>query len=1277
MASRNAVILGGLGLAAACVAGALWFLGGSGPAGPAPESGPETAPSEAPAAGPAAGPAPAKAAAAPAPTGDGVLRGRLVRGAGKTPLAGTVKVTGEGFAPLTAEAGADGRFSVEGTPRARNVLLRAEAAGVLPGEFPMRMPAAGFLDVGDLVLGGGVPVEVRVRDTADRPVAGATVAFVRSRSYPTGTVDWISQQFDNREPPAPAFTGSTDEKGTIRFDQAPPGTWFVRASAKGFADEASSVTLVEDAARDPVRLVLGPAFSLGGTVFRKDGKPAEGVLVRGLRINSWWNSALTDAAGRTGADGKYRIEGLARGSLTMGVEVTPGVRVTAGMVAIPEVATWDIRLGSTCGVRGKVVDDASGEPVGGVEITAQVYPQDGMGPQGQARTVAAADGTFVFDGLPAGNLNALNVRAKGYLPHPSADGVLMVPTTRLVEGEVLEKEIRLKRGAVVRGRVLDRTGKPVVSATVRFKAFNPRMGIQEGVPVKVDAEGNYRIDDAPRLKGLLKVDAPGTFQPDYPMQEWQALQQGTMPEACSVEVPAEGEAVKDLVVAPGGAVEGVVADKDGKGAAGVSLSAYSRTRAQGQNAAISDAEGTFRIEGVTAAEDIVVNATGAGGLRGASDPFRIGEGETTQGIRVTLKAAGTIAGRVRREDGATAQGASLRVVPGKYDPNNMWNWNWQRQSAPSWPVGADGSFRAEGVAPGTYTLVATMDGAAMSEGPVVTLAEGEVKEGVEVVLPEERKVTGKVLDPDGKPVAGATIRVRPMSQQNQWFGGQDNEPAHGTTDAAGAFALRGLGKAQVRIHVRAEGFGESSQTVDPPKDDLVFNLAAGLTLEGIITEEGGSAPAAGVNIWAYPKVQQPGMNPGRNAVTGKDGSFVLKDLAAGQWTLTIGPNWDDAKSDWAQKTMQDVEAGSKDMRISLSKGLPIAGKIRDENGKAVTGFWIQAMGKDSAGNVDGSRMRNGQTQPDGSFRIGGLPAGSYDLTFNWNGMQGSSGGFAPMTVRGVQAGTEDVSVVARAGLTISGKIQDEKGAAPGQAGNFQVVATDDTSGQGAGWGNFQPDGSFTSTPLDPAKTYNITVHPFAGFMGGSATGIAAGSKDVIVVVKRGGQISGKIVDSAGNAVAQGVPVLAQIDDSTKHNQPGSSAWGSTQANGEFTISGLSDGRFKLTAGGNQSEYRPTTSAQSYEIGSTGVTLTVTAGVTMEGRLVDSKGGWGRDQTWVLAQADGAGGGGAYHQVKNDGSFTIKGLAPGKTKLTLWNNGKQTELGVFDAPSTGLSISVTE
>jgi hypothetical protein len=1286
MAGKNAVLLGALGFGVLAAGAAAFFLMGDSPGGVPAGDTPEeaTRPAESASDAPK-GAAPVAPAPEAAPRGDGSVRGRLVRGQQKDPVPGEVRISLAGGPPIQAAAGADGRFSLDGVPRSRPLLLHAESAGLLPVDIPLVIGVSGVFEMGDVVLGGPVLLEVLVRDSGDRPVVGAAVSLHRSRPWGAWGTDWISRQFESKELPAAGHTRAADEQGRVRFEDAAPGAWSVVVVAKGFAEDVSAVVLVEGAAREPHRVILGPAYALTGTVLNRDGKPVPGAKVRGLKNNNWWAQGVRDCVCDAGADGKYRLEGLTRGSLSLQVEPAPGVRVSGGMVDIPSVSSFDIRLAGGCGLKGKVLDDATGAPVAGAEITAQAWSDYG-GNQAFAKTVSAEDGTYSLQGLPEGNLGQWSVRARGYLTFPGADAAAMMMQTRLRDGETAEKDARLKKGASVRGRVLDPQGKPVAGAMVRLKSFNPRMGMEDSPAAKSDAEGAWRIDAVPPTKGMLRVEAQGWFQKDWPAQgqEWQMLQQGTAPEPVAVEVPAEGEVVKDLVVQPTASVEGVVSDKDGKPAAGVtvSISPKGPKGGGGGPGAITDAEGKFKAMEVAPGDELLANAGGVGGTRGVSDPFRLEEGGSATGIRISLKAGATITGRVRRDDGGPTQGATLRLVMGKRDPNQAWNFDYQKQSAQVRPVGPDGGFRAEGLYPGGYTVVCSQDGAASTEGPYVEVAEGETKDGVEVVLGEEKKVGGKVLNPEGGPIAGASIRVRETAGRQQFYGGPDQNPVVATTDAAGAFVVRGLAKGPFVVSAQASGFSDASESnVEGGREDLVLNMKAGLTIEGVVVDEVTGTPIPGVSIYANAKAPAPGdaqFRQPRSATSGKDGTFVLKDLASGAYMLNVAMswNWAEASSDYSQKMVDNIEAGAKDVRVTLVKGLPIAGKVVGEDGKPSGGAYIQAVGKDANGNPDWTKQRGAQVQADGTFKLGGLPAGNYDVNVN-SGWGGTGSQAAPTSVKNVAAGTEDLVITVRKGLPIAGRVQDEKGGPPGVAGNFQVTPTDAKPGTNeTTWGHFQPDGAFTTQPLDPSRTYDLTVTGVQGFVGGSAKGIAAGAKDVILALRKGGSISGTVVDDAGKPVGKGVPVMA-MKDGTSTGEQGSWANARTGDSGEYVLEGLGEFKFKLTAGGQNTEWRPVTSAETYESGATGIVLKTGPGATLSGKVVDARGAALRPQ-WIRALPEGGDGRQqGYGRPAEDGTFTIKGLAPGKVKLSCMVANKMVELGTFEAPATDITVTVPD
>jgi hypothetical protein len=247
-------------------------------------------------------------------------------------------------------------------------------------------------------------------------------------------------------------------------------------------------------------------------------------------------------------------------------------------------------------------------------------------------------------------------------------------------------------------------------------------------------------------------------------------------------------------------------------------------------------------------------------------------------------------------------------------------------------------------------------------------------------------------------------------------------------------------------------------------------------------------PVEGMMINANPaKPRQANVYVPHYTTSAKDGTFTIPGLEEGTYSLFINPNWSDLKCDYQMKNVGSVAAGTADLRIGLAKGLAISGTVKDEDGKAVTGIYVQAMGKDDKGNYDYSRQRNCQTQTDGSFRLGGLPVGVYDLTVQ--AMGGSGGSTAPTSMKGVAAGTEGVTITVRKGVTITGRVVDEKGQAPGQAGNLQIAPSDGGGGGPGGgtlWANYGesiPRGRASRASRSTPAPTGRTVRPPAATSG--------------------------------------------------------------------------------------------------------------------------------------------------------------------------------------------------
>ena len=224
------------------------------------------------------------------------------------------------------------------------------------------------------------------------------------------------------------------------------------------------------------RVETGKELRKGGLAIRLErGEQARGTLVdeerKPVRQAVFWIEEQTQGRFRSESrqvetkdgsflldlpePGVYRIriqgEGFREEPLSE-ISVAPGESYLLGSVTL--------HRGS--GIEGTAVDALSLEPLQDVEI--EILPEgtsllDAVAHQRIARTVSDRQGRFRLSGMTTGRFG-LTLRRVGYAP---------AVQTISVEGNRLQDlgEIALGRGSLLRGRVLDREGKPRSGLTVR------------------------------------------------------------------------------------------------------------------------------------------------------------------------------------------------------------------------------------------------------------------------------------------------------------------------------------------------------------------------------------------------------------------------------------------------------------------------------------------------------------------------------------------------------------------------------------------------------------------------------------------------------------------------------------------------------------------------------------------------------------------------------------------------------------------------------------------
>jgi protocatechuate 3,4-dioxygenase beta subunit len=148
----------------------------------------------------------------------------------------------------------------------------------------------------------------------------------------------------------------------------------------------------------------------------------------------------------------------------------------------------------TAVVAGTVVtDDADARPVRHARVTLNgAEPFDGM------TTITDDHGRFAFGGLPAGRFE-LAASKDGWVTSAYGAKRPLRPGTSLpvANGQTVDVTVRLVRGAVITGLLLDNTGQPSVGTTVRAMRYAVIDGQRRLRPsrasVTTDDRGVYRI----------------------------------------------------------------------------------------------------------------------------------------------------------------------------------------------------------------------------------------------------------------------------------------------------------------------------------------------------------------------------------------------------------------------------------------------------------------------------------------------------------------------------------------------------------------------------------------------------------------------------------------------------------------------------------------------------------------------------------------------------------------------------------------------------------------
>lgn len=619
---------------------------------------------------------------------------------------------------------------------------------------------------------------------------------------------------------------------------------------------------------------------------------------------------------------------------------------------------------------GKVVG-ADGSPLEGVEVTAYaidiVQGRWSLARIGQLAT--KADGAFAFAADAEAPYVSVVARKAGL-----ALGWWLWRRDRLDAAT-----ITLGLPAMLAGTVVDEDGRPVAGAEVRpFLQVGPDddrnffVGLEpiDCLRATTDAQGRFVFDRVPAdAKAEFFVTALGRAELYTLKSATLALQYKVGQEDIRIVLPKEAK------------VEGtVVAKADGKPVAGVRLLATPQATVRYVHDVIhcvSDAEGRFALGGLRAGLYNLSVATShdevGEWILDSPVVFQTAAGHTTPDVKVELAKGGLVEVQLTSEtDGKPIAGADV----GLYSQTEGKHFRGRSDDK------GIARFRLKA---GTYTVnnAGKRDEfTSTALGQKAEVAEGETT-SVTVVLKPAPQIAGTAVDGEGKPVAGADIRLMP-------YGGGALK-----TDAEGKFTLRsgghfpmGSSDMQSVLVVRLPDRDLAAQVdvdVDALDKPIEIKLRPATTFAGRVVDPGGK-PLAGVPIIVLMRVANWGtsLDYGSPPKTDAEGRYEVRGIpAGGRYTISAN-TWGGSQglathgSAEAEGDFDDVPGGRvevADMTLHPAD-CSLEGLVVDADDEPVSGAHV------SVSNVRGSVGQpsdNTSTDADGKFRIAHLCKGKATL----------------------------------------------------------------------------------------------------------------------------------------------------------------------------------------------------------------------------------------------------------------------------------------------------------
>ena len=627
-------------------------------------------------------------------------------------------------------------------------------------------------------------------------------------------------------------------------------------------------------------------------------------------------------------------------------------------------------------LRGQVVDERNRAVRGATVLAAPTDMRSSMIRRqavGGIVTRTDEDGAFELFSLDPGVELEVSARAPGF-----ARAAITRSPLEVSGGPA---QLRLLRGILASGTVVDEGGIPIVGAVARLvptpvggqdvqamirARFRPSAPVPEAVS---NADGRFEFVDLDAASYSLEIQAAG-FAPTsiagLEVERW-TREEAALDDTTSAPFFDFGT----VTLIPGQILEGVVRSASGRAVSGAEVVLRGSTntiqslgRDEEPAEFTTEEDGRFAFDSLAADVPYNVSASATGFAEARLEGLRL---PLDEAVELRLDPAASLRGRVLGSEGQPLEGASIRA---RGEPDGAG----QAALDTAWAsarTDADGRFELEDLARARWRLTVRAQDHVSRDDIELTVRPPETPPDLTIQLERGATLRGRITGPDGEAVTDARIqRRRTETASSVRF-----VTVGGASAADGRFSLDGLPLGPLSLSFSAEGYLEAVRDLEiqAGENQLDVQLDRGFSISGVVVD-GEGRPVAGAEM----AQGQPGVRRftfGRNAATYSqaDGSFELTGLASGLYDVSA------RKEGYAVgRTEQPVEidgTGVDGVRIELSSGASVSG--------TVTGLDFDELGRTVIyASLEGDGGMPLLTQPDyeGAYRVDGLSSGRWSIS---------------------------------------------------------------------------------------------------------------------------------------------------------------------------------------------------------------------------------------------------------------------------------------------------------